>query len=426
MVVTQSPAVRRLVPLDAGVRLEELLATTYKYRGWEDVYREKWTWDKVVSVSHLRANCDTTCSLKAYVKDGIVWREEQTATYAQTREDVPDYNPRGCAMGCIYSAAMYEPTRIKYPMKRAGERGSGKWQRLSWDQALEEIADKLLDVIEEDGHECIIYDNGTTNVDFGIGSTMEGHLFNAGLAATNIDSFAGVGDLPLGLIQSWGLVFSSGTGDNMFLADYILFWICNPSYTRLPDVHFYYEARYRGAQIVTIAPDFSPSTVHADRWLNVRYGTDAALAMGMVQVILEEGLYKPEFIKEQTDLPFLVRDDNHRFLRESDLDRAYTELSDRGGARAMVRLSRSARRNHLGDQIRKLEVPTQLIWGRNDIVTPPEAAEMFVRSIGDARIVWFDQCGHVPMIEKPGPFAQALIEFADELNARACAPSRTG
>ena len=320
MVVTQSPAVRRLVPLDAGVRLEELLATTYKYRGWEDVYREKWTWDKVVSVSHLRANCDTTCSLKAYVKDGIVWREEQTATYAQTREDVPDYNPRGCAMGCIYSAAMYEPTRIKYPMKRAGERGSGKWQRLSWDQALEEIADKLLDVIEEDGHECIIYDNGTTNVDFGIGSTMEGHLFNAGLAATNIDSFAGVGDLPLGLIQSWGLVFSSGTGDNMFLADYILFWICNPSYTRVPDVHFYYEARYRGAQIVTIAPDFSPSTVHADRWLNVRYGTDAALAMGMVQVILEEGLYKPEFIKEQTDLPFLVRDDNHRFLRESDLE----------------------------------------------------------------------------------------------------------
>ena len=113
-------------------------------------------------------------------------------------------------------------------------------------------------------------------------------------------------------------------------------------------------------------------------------------------------------------------------LRESDLDRAYTELSDRGGARAMVRLSRSARRNHLGDQIRNLEVPTQLIWGRNDIVTPPEAAEMFVRAIGDSRIVWFDQCGHVPMIEKPGPFAQALIEFADELNARACAPSRTG
>ena len=320
MVTTQTPVVRRLIPLDAGTRLEDLLSSTYEYRGWEDVYRDKWTWDKVVNVGHHRVNCDSTCSLQAYVKDGIVWREEQNAVYTQIASDVPDHNPRGCPMGCMYSVAMYEPTRVKYPMKRVGERGSGQWERLSWDQALEEIADKLLDVIEEDGSECIIYDFGTTNVDFGIGSTIEGHLFNTGLASTSLESYAGVGDLPSGLLQSWGIFMSSGTSDDWFLSDYIIFWVGNPSYTKTPDAHFFYEARYRGAKIVTIAPDYSPSTVHADRWLNVRYGTDAALALGMVHVILDEELYKPEYMKEQTDLPFLVRDDNHRFLRESDLE----------------------------------------------------------------------------------------------------------
>ena len=320
MVATQSPTISRLIPLDAEARLEDLLSSTYQYRGWEDVYRDKWTWDKVVKVTHTRVNCDSTCSLQAYVKDGVVWREEQNANYAQTRSDVPDYNPRGCPMGCMYSVAMYEPTRVKYPMKRVGERGSGKWERLSWDQALEEIADKLLDVIEEDGSECIIYDDGTTNIDFGIGSPMEGRLFSTALGASSIDNYAGVGDLPAGLIQTWGLYMGGGTADDQFLSDYIIFWVGNPSYTRVPEVHFFYEARYRGAKIVSIAPDYNPSTMHADRWLNVRYGTDAALALGMIHVILDEGLYDEAYIKEQTDLPFLVRDDNHRFLRESDLE----------------------------------------------------------------------------------------------------------
>src|SRR3990172_8548596 len=176
---TRSPglALRRLAPLQAGARLEELLTKPYAYRGWEDGYREQWTWDKVTKVTHTRVNCISACSIDAYVKDGIVWREEQNATYEKSFENVPDFNPRGCTMGSVYSVQMYDPTRIKYPMKRVGERGSGKWQRLSWDEALTEIADKLIDTAtHKDGPECIIYDNGTTNIDFGIGSPMEGHV----------------------------------------------------------------------------------------------------------------------------------------------------------------------------------------------------------------------------------------------------------
>jgi len=316
-----TPTLRRLKPADAGAHLADILARPYAYRGWEDVYRDEWTWDKVVKVTHTRVNCISACSLDAYVKDGIVWREEANATYEKAFADVPDFNPRGCPSGSVYAVQMYDPTRIKYPMKRVGERGSGKWQRLSWDDALTEIADKLIDTAtHQDGPECIIYDNGTTNLDFGIGSPMEGHLFTAGLGGSTIDSYAGVGDLPVGLIQAWGLYMSEGTSDDWFMTDYALIWIGNPSYTRVPEAHFLYEARYRGAKIVTISPDFSASTMHADRWLNPRYATDAALALGMINVIINEKLYKTDYVKEQTDLPFLVRDDTKQFLRQSDVE----------------------------------------------------------------------------------------------------------
>jgi DMSO reductase family type II enzyme molybdopterin subunit len=322
-VASSDPAqldLQRLSPLEAQTHLQDLLERRYDYRGWEDVYRDAWTWDKVVHVSHLRTNCISACSLDAYVKDGIVWREEQNANYPQAFAHVPDFNPRGCPAGCAYSVQMYDATRIRYPLKRAGERGSGKWQRISWDQAAEEIADKIIDVLIEDGSECILFDQGTTNIDNGIGSTAESQLFGGGLAATHIDSWAGVGDLPVGLIESWGTYMSEGTADDWFLSDYILIWIGNPNYTRVTDAHFLWEARYRGAKVVTISPDFSPSAIHADRWLNVRLGTDAALALGMVNVILEEKLYDEDYIKEQTDLPFLVRTDTQKFLRESDVE----------------------------------------------------------------------------------------------------------
>ncbi|MBX3360080.1 MAG: alpha/beta hydrolase [Phycisphaeraceae bacterium] len=105
-------------------------------------------------------------------------------------------------------------------------------------------------------------------------------------------------------------------------------------------------------------------------------------------------------------------------MREADLDRAHQELSVRGGARAMVRLSRTARRNHLGPKISQISCPTLLIWGRQDIVTPPEAAEEFHAKIPDTRLVWLEQCGHAPMIECPAEFATAMNGFLDEFDRR--------
>lgn len=108
-------------------------------------------------------------------------------------------------------------------------------------------------------------------------------------------------------------------------------------------------------------------------------------------------------------------------MNVDDVERAHRELSRRGGARAMVKLSRSARRNHLGDRVHEITAPTLLVWGRQDIVTPPEAAEQFQRLMPAARLVWLDQCGHAPMIELPEQFARLMVEFNAELQA---APSQ--
>jgi pimeloyl-ACP methyl ester carboxylesterase len=104
------------------------------------------------------------------------------------------------------------------------------------------------------------------------------------------------------------------------------------------------------------------------------------------------------------------------FMSENDVDRAFAALSDKNGARAMVKLSRSARRNHLGDQIGNIETPTLLIWGRNDVVTPPSAAQGFLDLMPNAELFWIDRCGHAPMIEAPAEFSRAMLDFADRLD----------
>ncbi|MCC6641724.1 MAG: molybdopterin-dependent oxidoreductase, partial [Deltaproteobacteria bacterium] len=288
------------------------------YGDWTDTYRANWTWDRVVKGTHNRANCFSACSWNLYVKDNVVWREEQNAIYAPSRADVPDFNPRGCQKGACHSDLHLGEARILHPMKRVGERGEGKWKRITWDEAYDEIADACIAAAIEGGTETIIHDHGTTNCDYSPDSSAE-MRWNIAMGTTLLDSWAGVGDMPNGLVQTFGMYNADGTTDDWFLSDYIVLWVANPSYTRIPDVHFVNEARYRGATVAVISPDLSASSIHADLWVPVKHETDAAFGLAAAQVILEEGLYDDEAVREQTDLPFLVRTDTGRYLRESDL-----------------------------------------------------------------------------------------------------------
>jgi anaerobic selenocysteine-containing dehydrogenase len=128
-----------------------------------------------------------------------------------------------------------------------------------------------------------------------------------------------VGDHHPGAMATMGKISFASSGDDLFYSDLILIWGGNPTYTQIPNAHFINEARYHGATVVCIAPDYNASAIHADLWLPVEAGTDAALGLSMSHVIVEEGIYDADFIREQTDLPLLVRTDTQRFVRQADL-----------------------------------------------------------------------------------------------------------
>src|SRR3990172_6766218 len=122
----------------------------------EDQYRQRWRCDQVTWGSHCVDCYPSNCSFRVFVRDGKVLREEQSGVYPTIEAGVPDMNPAGCQKGAMWSQMLYGQERVLHPMKRVGPRGSCKWQQVSWDQALREIADGLLDAIQELGPESII------------------------------------------------------------------------------------------------------------------------------------------------------------------------------------------------------------------------------------------------------------------------------
>jgi DMSO reductase family type II enzyme molybdopterin subunit len=291
--------------------------TSSTYRRWEDIMRNKWTWDRVARGTH-GTNCTGNCAFNVYVRNGIVWREEQQGEYAAATADTPDFGPRGCNKGLRHAKYMYGKQRVLYPMKRVGERGEGKWERISWDQAANEIADKFIDYNVEFGPRSISTQLGTQMVLKRASFAALGRF--ATIAGTETpEAFAGVGDLPTGTYMTVGVPLISDTMAAIYKSKVCLVWYSNPAVTRIPDAHFFWEARYNGTQVISISPEFTPTAMHSSKWVNPKPGTDAALALSMVQVILEQGKYKADYMREQTDLPFLVRVDNGKFLRETDM-----------------------------------------------------------------------------------------------------------
>lgn len=287
------------------------------YQSIEDIYRGRWKWDKVTRGTHCVDCYPGNCAWNVYVKDGVVLREEQAANYPIVEVGVPDMNPRGCQKGASFSSVMYGPERIRYPLKRVGARGSGKWKRVSWDAALDEIAEAVVDAVETTGPESVILEMGPGNL--GIFQATGVSKFAVLLGATALDVDGLIGDFNAGNYITFGKFHHVSSVDDWFHADLILIWHMNPIYTRIPSYHYISEARYKGTEVITIAPDFSPSAVHADLYMPVNPGTDAALALGACQVILAENLANLDFVREQTDLSILVRKDTGRYLRETDL-----------------------------------------------------------------------------------------------------------
>ncbi|NNN21491.1 MAG: molybdopterin-dependent oxidoreductase [Acidimicrobiales bacterium] len=280
----------------------------------ENTYRQRWSWDKVAFSSHC-GNCIANCSYRIYVHDGVSTCEEPTGNIPGY-EGVPDMNPLGCQKGAAWQRQLIEGDRIFSPLRRIGPRGDGKWEEISWDEAFDEVGSSIVDAIETSGSESVIIESGAESGV--VASTARARLSSA-LGAICLDPNASVSDIHAGHWLTFGNLLGGSSADDTFLAELIIIWNGNPAFTRIPYYHYLTEARYRGATVVVIAPDYSPATMHADYFVPVRPGSDAALLLSICHVMITENLIDINFIKSQTDLTLLVNKESKEYLRESDV-----------------------------------------------------------------------------------------------------------
>lgn len=276
--------------------------------------QQRWSWDQVTWGSHC-GNCIANCTYRVFARDGRIVYQEQSGGIPGF-EGIPDMNPLGCQKGGAWHTQAAGDERLLHPLRRVGERGSGRWERISWDEALDLLADAVIDALESEGPESVLVDPGPES---GLVGAMGRARFTNAVGGLSMDSNSTVSDVHLGHWATFGSLLGGSSADDTFRAETILVWNGNPAYTRIPYFHYLTEARYRGATVVLIAPDFSPSAPHVDMHLPLRPGTDAALALAMCRVVIDEGLVDAGFVCSQTDLPFLIRTDTRRFLREADI-----------------------------------------------------------------------------------------------------------
>jgi pimeloyl-ACP methyl ester carboxylesterase len=121
-----------------------------------------------------------------------------------------------------------------------------------------------------------------------------------------------------------------------------------------------------------------------------------------------------EYIKNKTAATFY----DPAVASKELVDEVFSIVNDRGKAIRVVATAKSAVRHNLGDKLHKIKAPTLLIWGKQDIVTPPFVGEKFKELISDSRLYMLDECGHAPMMEKPAEFNALLEAFLDEVEGK--------
>jgi molybdopterin-containing oxidoreductase family molybdopterin binding subunit len=226
-------------------------------------------------------------------------------------------------MGMARLEYQYHRDRLRFPLKRTAARGEGKWQRISWDEAYDVIAENLHAIAARYGTRSLAFIAGSGAA--GLLTKGSAHRFAAAIGGTA--SRAGGVDygVPKGLEYMFGVPASTyfRPGGHEFAdavnSRLILLWGGNGADTRLVDFHFIAEAQRRGAKVVCIDPNRTATAQKADQWISLRPGTDTALAVSLLHEILENGWHDDDFLRLHTNAPFLVRGDNKALLREADV-----------------------------------------------------------------------------------------------------------
>jgi anaerobic selenocysteine-containing dehydrogenase len=252
-------------------------------------------------------DCPDACGVLITVRDGRATRIQGDPEHPVTRGFL-------CAKVAKYLDRVYSPDRVLYPMRRIGPKGPGqqsrvhsdgapawvehRWQRISWDEALDEITSRFRSISAEFGSEAILpYSYGGT---LGIlnGGSMDRRFFHR-LGASQLDRTICSAAGEAGLESVYGVKL--GTEPEQFRhAKYIIAWAANIHGNNVHLWPFISEARRNGATLVVIDPYRTRTAQCADWYLPINPGTDAALALGMMHVIISENLHDADYISKYT------------------------------------------------------------------------------------------------------------------------------
>lgn len=264
-----------------------------------------------------RGNCGGGCRMNVHVRDGKVVK-----TSVIEADDPLD--TRLCQRGLSHAQRIYDPDRLKYPMRRVEgtDRGAGEWERLDWDEAIDYVTSKWKGYIEEFGGTSIgmSYGAGT----YAYNQYVYQHLFNR-FGGVNWDVGYDMAALNVGKrLVGRGIYLHGNDGSDVKNAKHIFCWGSNGSVAQITRWVYIREAVKNGAKIVVVDPVFTDMAERADLWVPIKPGTDVALALAMLKVIIDENLQDDEYLAKMTVAPFLVKED-HSYLRMSDLGIAPTE-----------------------------------------------------------------------------------------------------
>lgn len=268
-----------------------------------------------------RGDCLGHCPMRIHVRDGHVVKT------SKLKHPIPEFE-RICQRGLTHVQRIYAPDRLTHPLKRAGQRGEGKWEQITWDEAIDEICTKWKAYQQEFGPASIAFSDcaGNSAIDSRPYPKRLFHLMGATRIDNSFDNsfFSGIIDT-IGETPNWSV------GDderNILRAKYIFAWGSN--LTEAGHVHFAFinKAKDLGAKLIVIDPNYTIAASKADKFVPIRPGTDAVLAMAMLNVAIAEKLTDTETLLRGTVAPFLVKESDGKFLRLSDLGRAAAGSDD--------------------------------------------------------------------------------------------------
>jgi anaerobic dimethyl sulfoxide reductase subunit A len=241
-------------------------------------------------------NCGGRCLLIAHIQDDRIIRLDT--------DDRPDTlatpQLRACPRGRAYLRRQYHPDRLLHPLKRAGQRGEGKFVRISWDEALEIVASQMQRVKQQYGNDALFVPYGTGSYNQLNGSHVARRLMNLFGGCLGIYNSYSWGAINIATPTVYGTLVTGNQRQDWLNSRYILMWGWNPAEMRdgTNSDYFIKLARENGAHVVCIDPRHSLSAASlADEWIPIRPGTDAAMMSAMAYVMLKENLIDELFVR---------------------------------------------------------------------------------------------------------------------------------